>query len=91
MARYAADRSVGVVFSGMGSDGTMGMAALHRGGGITLVQDRDSSVVYGMPQSAIDLGVAGAVVPLERMAAELVRHVQRIHARALGGSGGGPR
>ena len=68
IARYAGPRSIGVVMSGMGSDGTLGLAAIKRAGGATFVQDRDSSVVYGMPQSAIDLGVVEQVVKLEEIA-----------------------
>lgn len=79
IARHAGSRGVGIIMSGMGSDGTAGLAAMHRSGGTTIVQDRDSSVVYGMPQSAIDLGVVGDVVMLDEMAAHLNRAVRRIH------------
>jgi two-component system chemotaxis response regulator CheB len=62
----------------MGSDGATGLAAIHRIGGVTLVQDKESSVVYGMPQSAIDLGIVQNVVPLDRLAATLVRELKRL-------------
>jgi len=81
LARRAPDRSLALVLSGMGSDGTMGLAAIHRAGGVTLVQDRESSVVYGMPQSAIDLGVVQNVVDLDGMAHEVVSQIRRIHQR----------
>lgn len=78
LARHAPQRAVGVVLSGMGSDGTTGLAAIHRAGGVTMVQDRESSVVYGMPQSAIDLGVAQRIVKLDELARSLVREVERL-------------
>jgi len=83
LARHALQRAVGVVLSGMGSDGTTGLAAIHRAGGVTMVQDRESSVVYGMPQSAIDLGVAQRVVPLDELARTLVREVERLRGGFL--------
>lgn len=69
---------VGVVMSGMGSDGTTGMAAIYRAGGTTVVQDRDSSVVYGMPQSAIDIGVVQHVVELDKLARKLVAEIKSV-------------
>ena len=77
LARHAPERAVGIVLSGMGSDGTSGLAAIHRAGGVTMVQDRDSSIVYGMPQSCIDLGVAQRVVPLDSIARSLVSEVEQ--------------
>jgi two-component system chemotaxis response regulator CheB len=82
LARHAGSRSVGIIMSGMGSDGTAGLAALHRSGGKTFVQDRKSSVVYGMPQSAIDLGVVDDVVELDDMASHLNHIVRAIHQGA---------
>ncbi len=81
LARALPSSSVGVVMSGMGSDGATGLAAIHRAGGSTFVQDRDSCVVYGMPQSAIDLGVVQHVTPIDDLARALVREVQKIRSR----------
>ncbi|MBA2662552.1 MAG: chemotaxis-specific protein-glutamate methyltransferase CheB [Bradymonadaceae bacterium] len=71
-----ATRAAGVVLSGMGNDGTDGIAALHRVGALTLAQDQESSVVYSMPRSAIERGVIERVVKLERLAAELSAHAE---------------
>jgi two-component system chemotaxis response regulator CheB len=71
LAKFAGPKAVGLVMSGMGSDGTLGLAAVGRAGGRTLVQDKESSVVYGMPQSAIDLGVVQRIVKLEEIASVL--------------------
>ncbi len=76
LARH--NEAVGIVLSGMGSDGTTGLAAIHRAGGLTMVQDRESSVVYGMPQSAIELGVVQHVVELELMARRLVNEIKAL-------------
>lgn len=83
LARAMPQRTIGIVMSGMGSDGATGLAAVHRAGGVTLVQDRESSIVYGMPQSALDLGVVRQVVPLDEMARVLVREVESLRGDAV--------
>jgi two-component system chemotaxis response regulator CheB len=60
-------RAVGVVMTGMGQDGAKGLLDLRHAGGHTIAQDEASSVVYGMPQSAVELGAAESVVSLERI------------------------
>ncbi|MBI5442968.1 MAG: chemotaxis-specific protein-glutamate methyltransferase CheB [Deltaproteobacteria bacterium] len=67
------DRTVGVLLSGMGQDGVAGMAAVHKLGGRTLVQDEESSVVYGMAERAVARGAVDSVVSLERLAGAVVR------------------
>jgi two-component system chemotaxis response regulator CheB len=62
----------------MGSDGLAGCAALADAGAAVVAQDQASSVVWGMPGAVVRAGLADAVVPLERVAAELtVRLGQR--------------
>ncbi|MGE0321947.1 MAG: chemotaxis response regulator protein-glutamate methylesterase [Polyangiaceae bacterium] len=68
-------RAVGVVLTGMGRDGALGLASLKAAGGRTLAQDQASSVVYGMPKAAAELGVVDEVVALERVAATVTRLV----------------
>lgn len=79
LAKHARERAVGAVLSGMGSDGTLGLSAIKRTGGTTLVQDKESAVVYSMPQSAIDLGVVDETVELDNFARRLVKIAERIH------------
>jgi two-component system chemotaxis response regulator CheB len=68
MAAALGSRAVGVLLTGMGDDGAAGLLAIHRAGGLTIVQDGDTAAIDGMPRAARDLGAAGVVAPLERIA-----------------------
>lgn len=63
-AKYAGANAVGVLLTGMGDDGAQGLLEMKRAGAATLVQDEASSVVFGMPKAAIELGAVDQVVPL---------------------------
>jgi two-component system chemotaxis response regulator CheB len=67
--------AVGVVLTGMGSDGTAGLRAIRDKGGLTLAESEETSVIYGMPKAAIDAGVVLRVVPLGRVAGEILAAV----------------
>jgi two-component system chemotaxis response regulator CheB len=71
VAEVAGEMAVGVLLTGMGSDGARGLLELHRRGGHTIVQDEASAVVFGMPQAAIRLGAAEEVVPLDAVAGRI--------------------
>ncbi len=62
--RYG-ERTVGVLLTGMGTDGADGCAAILAGGGFTVVQDEASSLIYGMPRAAINRGAASLVLSLD--------------------------
>ncbi|MDO9557285.1 MAG: chemotaxis response regulator protein-glutamate methylesterase [Coriobacteriia bacterium] len=66
-------RSIGVVLTGMGSDGAQGLKRIFDGGGETIVQDEKSSTVWGMPRAAISIGATDRIVPLQHIAAEIRR------------------
>jgi two-component system chemotaxis response regulator CheB len=68
-------RSIAVVLTGMGCDGTAGLRLLKRGGCVSIAQDEASCVVYGMPKEAIHAGVVDVVHPLERIAGAIVRAI----------------
>ncbi len=71
-ARYAGKNAVGVILTGMGDDGARGMAELKEAGAQTIAQDEATCVVFGMPQEAIKRGAVDRVLPLSRIAAEVV-------------------
>lgn len=77
LARHHGTRAVGVLLTGMGKDGAQGLRELHRCGATTLAQDRETSVVYGMPGEAVALGAASQVLPIERVADALRDVVMR--------------
>jgi two-component system chemotaxis response regulator CheB len=75
-ARVFGDHSVGVVLTGMGSDGAMGALAIKRAGGDVIVQDEASSVIWGMPGSVVRFGAHNRTVDIEQVAAEIRRSVK---------------
>ncbi len=75
MARALGAASLGLVLTGMGRDGADGLRALREAGGTVLAQDEATSDVFGMPAAAINDGVVHRVLPLDAIAAELIRLV----------------
>jgi two-component system chemotaxis response regulator CheB len=69
-------RVVGVVLTGMGRDGAVGLAAIKAAGGRAVAQDRATSTVYGMPKAAAELGVVDEIAPLERVAQVINRIIE---------------
>jgi len=65
------ERAVAVVLSGSGSDGAMGVKAIKKMGGTVIVQDKDSSEFFGMPEAALRTGAADFVLPLAEIAPAL--------------------
>lgn len=77
MATVWRSRAVGVVLTGMGSDGVAGLAAIRAAGGSTLAQDQATSAVFGMPRGARDAGAAEAMVPAQDIAQALCSIAER--------------
>lgn len=73
-------RSMGIILTGMGNDGTEGLREIKRHGGYTVAQDRSTSIVYGMPKSAVEASVVDRVVPLGRIADEIVNWAKKEQA-----------
>jgi two-component system chemotaxis response regulator CheB len=67
-AQVAGRTAVGVILTGMGKDGAEGMLEMRRAGAVTLGQDEDSSLIYGMPRAAFERGAVMRQFPLTHMA-----------------------
>jgi two-component system chemotaxis response regulator CheB len=91
VAEEFAGNAVGVVLTGMGEDGALGLLALRHRGADTIAQDEESSVVFGMPRAAILKGAAERVLALERISdavvATVLRQARRGAAPALAAAG----
>ena len=67
LAENYGEKSIGVILSGSGSDGTRGLKAIDEAGGITLVQDPETAEFDGMPQSAIATGIVNKILPPKQL------------------------
>jgi len=77
IARRCAPETVAVLLTGMGEDGAAGLKSIHDGGGLTIAQDEASSVVYGMPKAAAELGAADHILPLGQIATMLMEIAEK--------------
>ena len=68
--------SLGVILTGMGKDGAVGLQTLKRYGGKTIAQDEETSVVFGMPRAAISTGCVDYILPLESIPEHIIRLVR---------------
>lgn len=73
MAKDLGSRAIGVILTGMGSDGADGLADMHRAGAHTIAEDESTCVVYGMPAAAAKLGAVKDMLPLPRIAPRLLQ------------------
>ncbi len=69
--------ALGVILTGMGSDGADGLLQMRNAGASTVAQDRETSVVWGMPGEAVKRGAAEQTLPLERVAGTIIAWAQR--------------
>ena len=74
VAAVAGGAAVGVLLTGMGSDGADALGAMKEAGAVTIAQDQESCVVFGMPAKAISRGVVDEVVSLDRIGSRLLKH-----------------
>lgn len=77
--------ALGVVMTGMGSDGARGAQHIREAGGEILVQDEESSVVWGMPGSVVSAGAADKICPLPEISREIIRRVTSGRKQPVGG------
>ena len=71
-AEVYGDRTLGVVMTGMGSDGRQGAAWIKAQGGMILTEAEESCVIYGMPRSVVEAGLSDAAIPLDRLAQTII-------------------
>ena len=72
VAEVYKERAIGVILTGMGKDGVEGMQAIRDAGGVTIAQNKETSVVFGMPGEAIARGCIDHVVPIHDMGGFLI-------------------
>jgi two-component system chemotaxis response regulator CheB len=68
----AKNNAVGVLLTGMGKDGAQALKKMRNSGSYTIVQDKYTSIIYGMPKAALDIDAADEELPLERIANRLL-------------------
>jgi two-component system CheB/CheR fusion protein len=77
LAQDQQERSIGVILSGMGSDGTLGLRTIKEKAGVVLVQEPATAKFDGMPRSAIDAGLADIVAPVEELPGRILAYLRR--------------
>jgi two-component system chemotaxis response regulator CheB len=75
VARTYGARALGIILTGMGSDGVEGLRAMKLAGGRTLAEAEETCIIYGMPKAAVEAGVVERSVRLERVADEILAAV----------------
>ena len=76
LAHHYVGRATGIIMTGMGNDGTLGLRLMKRSGAAVIAQDETTSVVFGMPREAIEAGVVDVVAPLDKIAGEIMKTVK---------------
>jgi two-component system chemotaxis response regulator CheB len=83
-ANCAGNNAIGIILTGMGSDGAAGMREMKQAGAYNLAQDESSCVVFGMPKMAIEAGAVDKVLPLGEMVSEVLTYLNSSnHTRAV--------
>jgi two-component system CheB/CheR fusion protein len=85
LAEDAEERSIGVILSGMGMDGTLGLKAIKGKAGIVFVQDPASAKFDGMPRSAVGAGLADVVGPVETLPGKILAYLHHVPLMAKPG------
>jgi two-component system, chemotaxis family, protein-glutamate methylesterase/glutaminase len=77
VAKSVGANAFGVLLTGMGYDGAKGLEKMREAGSYNIAQDEATSIVYGMPKALVDRGAADNVLPLNRVASELIRRLRK--------------
>ncbi len=81
-AKAYGDSTLGVLLTGLGSDGARGLKAIKEAGGSTIAEDESTCVVFGMPKAAIEMGCVDEIVPLPRIAPAVLGMIMNRKGRA---------
>ena len=76
LAQDQTERAVGIILSGTGSDGTLGIKEIKAAGGMVMAQDEEQAKYDSMPRSAIDTGMVDFVLPVEKMGGQLAQYIR---------------
>ena len=76
VAKTAGKNAIGVMLTGIGGDGAKGLLEMKEAGAVTLAQDEKSCVVFGMPKVAIEVGAVDHILPLDKMAEQILAFAQ---------------
>ena len=87
LAQSQKEKSICVILSGTGTDGTLGLRAVKEEGGVVIVQDVNQAKFDGMPRSAVETGLVDMVLPVERMAEGIWSHIKRPPIMVTGKNG----
>ena len=74
-AKVYGQGTLGVLLTGLGSDGAKGLEAIKDAGGTTIAEDQSTCVVFGMPKAAIELGCVDEIVPLPQIAQTILKMI----------------
>lgn len=77
VAHYAGSNAVGIVLTGMGKDGAMGLLEMKKAGSFNIAQNEETCVVYGMPKVAIESGAIDKISPLDGIAGEILKQMDQ--------------
>lgn len=81
VAKAAGPKAIGVIMTGMGSDGARGLLEMKQAGAKTIAQDESTCVIFGMPKEAVKLGAVDEIAPLEEIPARILKAVREIARR----------
>jgi len=83
VAKAAGANAVGIILTGMGADGALGLLEMRRAGASTIGQDEATCVVYGMPRAALDAGAVEVELPIRKIAQQVMHHCEAIAGRGV--------
>jgi two-component system chemotaxis response regulator CheB len=76
VARIYGPRAIGIILTGMGNDGAEGLQSMRQAGAHTIAQDKETSVVFGMPAVAISLDAAEQILPAKQIAPAIMALIE---------------